>query len=112
MTQPKAALTWCPFPDRESARSVAATLLGEKLIACANILADVESVYEWDGAVSNGEEVAVLFKTTESCLDDLVVRLGECHPYDTPAIIGWVCDVAHSETLQWLALQCHGTGTR
>lgn len=97
-----AALAWSPFPDSESARKVAAQLLDEKLIACANILPGVESVFEYEGKVQCGQEVAVLFKTTDAGLDRLIERLGECHPYDTPAIIGWRCDAAHPQTLNWL----------
>ncbi len=102
MTDRQAALVYCPFPDAQSARAIASNLIKEKLIACANILPAVESVFEWEEAISTEEEVAVLFKTSADCLDKLVVRLGECHPYDTPAILGWRCDAAHPETLQWL----------
>jgi len=43
------ALVWRPFPDRDVARSSAATLLEENLIGCANILGDIESMFVWDG---------------------------------------------------------------
>lgn len=101
-----AALVWCPFPDADSARSAAATLLDERLIACANILGAVESHFVWDGARASGSEVAVLFKTTGDGLAPLVARLGDLHPYDTPAIIGWHCDAAHPASLAWLAATC------
>jgi periplasmic divalent cation tolerance protein len=94
-----AALVWCPFPDADSARSAADTLLDESLIACANILGPIESRFVWDGARAVGSEVAVLFKTTSERLEDVVERLGELHPYDTPAIIGWHADSAHPATL-------------
>ena len=96
------ALVWCPFPDAESARAAAATLLDERLIACANILGAVESHFVWDGARASGSEVGVLFKTTAERLEDLVERLGELHPYETPAIMGWLVDEAHPATLAWL----------
>ena len=102
MSQPAAALVWCPFPDRDSARDAARQLLDEKLIACANLIPNVESVFLWEGEVNSGEEVAVLFKTVASCCDQLVSRLGDLHPYDTPAIVGWNCDFAHPETRNWL----------
>lgn len=98
-----AALVWCPFPDVESARAAADALLDDRLIACANILGSIESRFVWDGARATGTEVAVLFKTTPERLDDVVERLGELHPYDTPAIIGWQADTAHPATFAWLA---------
>lgn len=106
MKKAQAAMAWCPFPDAEAARTIAARLLEAKLIACANILPHVESVFEWQSEVSSASECAVVFKTTADCLDDLVTRLGELHPYETPAILGWRCDVAHPLTLHWLAGQC------
>lgn len=102
MSETEAALVWCPFPDPETARNVAKKMLAEKFVACANILPPMESVFEWDGAISSDRETAVLFKTTGDRLEGLIVRLGECHPYDTPAIIGWRCDSAHPATKTWL----------
>ena len=98
----KGALAYAPFPDRESAREIAGTLLAEKLIACANILGTVEAVFEWQGEQASEEELGVLFKTDVAALDRLVARLGELHPYETPAILGWVCDAGHPATLAWL----------
>lgn len=85
-----AALVWCPFPDAQSARAAADTLLDDALIACANILGPVESRFVWDGARATGSEVGVLFKTTSARLEDAVERLGELHPYDTPATFAWL----------------------
>ena len=98
-----AALVWCPFPDAESARAAADALLDDCLIACANILGGIESRFVWEGARATGSEVAVLFKTTSERLDDVVERLGQLHPYDTPAILGWHADAAHPATFAWLA---------
>lgn len=103
MNEPQAALVWCPFPDVVAAREVAGQLLEEKLIACANILPAIESVFSWGGDISTASECAVLFKTSADRLNRVVEQLGELHPYDTPAIIGWRCEAAHPKTLQWLA---------
>jgi periplasmic divalent cation tolerance protein len=97
-----AALVWCPFPDTAAARAAADALLDEGLIACANILGPIESRFVWEGARATGSEVAVLFKTTSAALEEVTDRLGELHPYDTPAIIGWHADAAHPATFAWL----------
>jgi periplasmic divalent cation tolerance protein len=104
--EPAAALVWCPFPDAESARDIIDRLLDERLIACANILGQIESHFVWEGARATGAETAVLFKTTADALPHLVSQLGAMHPYDTPAIIGWRCDAAHPATMAWLAAAC------
>ena len=99
---PQAALAWCPFPDQDTALAAVKMMLDEGLIACANILPPVQSVFLWEGELNQSAEVAVLFKTTAERLDRLVSRLGEAHPYDTPAVIGWRCGAAHPQTLAWL----------
>lgn len=96
------ALVWCPCPDAQCAKNISEHLLAEKLIACANILPGVESVFEWNGECTSANEVAVLFKTTEALVDKVVDRLGQLHPYDTPAILGWGCEKSHPATLAWL----------
>jgi len=98
----QAALIWCPCPDPETARRLAEQLLKEKLIACANIVPAITSVFEWEGETRSENEAGLLLKTTTALLDQATTRLGEHHPYDTPAIVGWTCDKAHPDTLNWL----------
>lgn len=97
-----AALIWSPFADQASAEAAASRLLDEGLIACANILPAVRSLYIWQGTRGEGSECGVLFKTDSALLDAAVARLADIHPYDTPAITGWRCDAAAPATLAWL----------
>jgi periplasmic divalent cation tolerance protein len=97
------ALIWSPLPDRETAERIAATLLDEALVACANIIGGMTSLFVWKGERGRDEEVGVLFKTNAAVLDRAIARLGELHPYDEPAILGWRCDAAAPDTAAWLA---------
>lgn len=96
------ALIWCPFPDAAAARVAADALLDERLIACANILPAMTSVYVWQGARELGEECGALFKTNAAALAAAIARLAELHPYDEPAVLGWRCDAAAPGTAAWL----------
>ena len=98
-----AALIWCPFGDEDSAAQVASALLDEGLIACANIMPAIRSLYIWQGERGDARETGVLFKTTAALLDQTVARLEALHPYDAPAICGWRCDAAGEATKGWLA---------
>jgi periplasmic divalent cation tolerance protein len=97
------ALIWCPFPDEDSAAAAATRLLDERLVACANILGSLRSLYEWNGTRGDAHEVGVVFKTDGSLLDATVARIAELHPYDTPAVLGWRCEAAAPATAEWLA---------
>ncbi|NVE95370.1 divalent-cation tolerance protein CutA [Altererythrobacter lutimaris] len=97
------ALIYCPFPNREAARAIASQLLDEEWIACANVLGEVESLYQWEGERGQASEVAVLLKTNASLLDRAVARLSDLHPYDVPAVLGWKCDAVGGEAAAWLS---------
>lgn len=99
---PAPALVWCPFPDAAEAGRVTDTLLDEGLIACANIIPGMHTRYVWKGTRATGEEAGALFKTNADLLETLVLRLGQLHPYDEPAILGWRCDAASTGTAAWL----------
>jgi periplasmic divalent cation tolerance protein len=96
------ALIWCPFADPDSAAQIAGRLLDEGLVACANILPPMRSLYRWRGERGEGIEAGVLFKTDAALLDRAMQRLAEMHPYDTPAILGWRADAASPATAGWL----------
>ncbi len=105
----RAALIWCPFPDEQSAREAAGEMLDRKLIACANILSPMTSLFVWEGTRDESLEVGVLFKTLEPHLSAAMAALESLHPYDTPAITGWCADAAAPATLAWLAEVVHAS---
>lgn len=96
------AMVWCPFPDGEAAAVAAKTLLDERLIACANVLPAMHSLFEWNGERGEATEVAMLLKTDAALLDSAIARVAQLHPYREPAVIGWRCDAAHPATAAWL----------
>lgn len=97
-----AALIWCPFASEESASAAAGTLLDEGLIACANILPQIRSLYCWNGERGEAAECAALFKTNSALLQRAAARLEAIHPYEAPAIVGWNADICGEATAEWL----------
>lgn len=91
---------------------MAGRLLDEGLIACADILPAMVSLYVWQGERHQDAEHGVICKTDAALLDRAVARLVELHPYDTPAAIGWRADAAAPETLRWLAELADGPARR
>ncbi|WP_271079043.1 divalent-cation tolerance protein CutA [Aurantiacibacter sp. MUD61] len=108
MSEAVAAMIWCPFPDMESARTAAAQLVEERLIACGNIIPRVESVFRWKGAIETASECGLLCKTDTVTLQKAITRLESLHPYETPAIMALPVSAAPPATLGWLAEQLQG----
>lgn len=70
---------------RETAQTLAQTLVEERLAACVNRVA-CESTYRWDGEVHEEPETILLAKTTADRYDQLRDRVLEVHPHDVPCI--------------------------
>jgi periplasmic divalent cation tolerance protein len=97
------ALIWCPFASEEDGERIARALLAERLVACANILPPMRSLYIWNGAPGEARETGVLFKTDAALLARAVERVAALHPYEEPAVIGWRAAEAPAGTRAWLA---------
>ena len=100
--------TW---PDADVEIEVAGQLVGERLIACANVLPGATAIYEWNGSVQQDTEVPVILKTTARCQEAVIAAVKARHPYDVPAII--VLDAAGGDTayLAWIASQTQQPST-
>ena len=97
-----ASVIWTTFADEDSALESASALLDEQLVACANLVPAIRSLYLWRGERGEARECGVLFKTDASLLDRATARLAEIHPYDAPAVLGWRADTAAKPTAEWL----------
>ena len=69
------------------AKPVARILVESRLAACVNILPAVQSVYRWEGAVSEDGEQLLVIKTVEERIDALKEALFPMHPYDVPEFV-------------------------
>jgi periplasmic divalent cation tolerance protein len=94
------------FPDAETARRVAEKLVAKNLVACANITAQVESVYRWKGEIETGKEALVLFKVTADRYDPFEKELKALHPYEVPEIIALPVTRGSPEYLHWVSESC------
>lgn len=96
------ALAWTTLPDADAAQALIEAVLAERLAACANIIAPLQSHFLWNGAADSAGEVGVLFKTDAARLGALLARVEQLHPYDCPAVLGWPVTAANA-TARWLA---------
>ncbi|MGA9581333.1 MAG: divalent-cation tolerance protein CutA [Allosphingosinicella sp.] len=93
---------YATFASDGEARRIASTLVEERLAACANVLGACNSIYRWQGAIEEGEEVAALFKTRADLADALIARLAELHSYDVPAAVAWPIAGALASYAGWI----------
>jgi periplasmic divalent cation tolerance protein len=90
-------------PEELDARTLAMTLVEERLAACVNILPTMTSIYRWEGKVEEGSEQQLVIKTSPERVDRLRERLGELHPYDVPEFLVLAVADGSASYLAWLA---------
>jgi len=60
------------------------------------------SVYWWQGAVADEEEVVVLMKTTAERWPELAAALPELHPYEVPELLALPVAAGDPRYLAWV----------
>jgi periplasmic divalent cation tolerance protein len=73
--------------SEESARRIARHLVEARVAACVNIIAGVNSVYRWNGAVEEAAEWMLVIKTRQDRFDALKRELAAVHGYEVPELI-------------------------
>ena len=87
-------------PDQ--ARPIAEALVGRELVACVNVLAHVQSVYRWEGAVEHDDEALLVIKTTRAAVPALDAALRELHPYETFELVALDVAGGSADYLAWI----------
>jgi periplasmic divalent cation tolerance protein len=100
----KFAVVLVTAPDLKTARVLAKAALQARLIACANLLPKIESLYRWRGKVESGTEVLLVLKTRKSRLPALEQLIIASHPYDTPEFLVLPLLAGNQPYLRWLDL--------
>jgi len=88
--------------DGAEAELIARTVVEERLAACANMLGATKSVYWWEGQVCEGEEVALVLKTSNGRKSELVSRIRQLHSYDCPCIACLPIVDGNPDFLEWI----------
>jgi len=89
-------------PNKEEAAKIVHSLLNERLIACANIVGPVSSVFWWQGKIDEENEFLVLMKSHKNIFERISERVMEIHSYDVPEIIALPIIEGSQSYLDWL----------
>lgn len=89
-------------PDGDVAERLAATLVGEGLAACANLIPGIVSIYRWKGETHRDAEVLLVLKSTADRCRALTQRVAELHPYDVPEVLVLPVEQGYEPYLAWV----------
>ena len=81
------AIIYTTIEDIKDARKIAKTLTQEQLVACVNIIPNIESVYRWKGKIEYSNEIVLIAKTVDQNVKKAIQRIKQLHKYEIPDII-------------------------
>lgn len=88
--------------DVEEAETIASYLLQEKLIACANIVENVRSLFWWEGKIAKANEALLIIKTNQNLLEKIIKAVQSIHSYEVPEVIALPIVGGNPKYLEWL----------
>ncbi|MBS7647940.1 MAG: divalent-cation tolerance protein CutA [Candidatus Bathyarchaeia archaeon] len=88
--------------SKDEAEKIARKLLEERLIACANIVGLVHSLFWWQGKIDITQEYLILMKTRKDLFAKVAERVKALHSYQTPEIIALPIIEGSKDYLKWL----------
>lgn len=89
--------------SKEQAEKIAKSLVEEHLVACCNIISGVESIYHWEGKVTQDSEFLIILKTRQKLIKKVIKRVKEIHSYEVPEIIFTNLTEGYAPYLKWVS---------
>ena len=94
------------FPDADTARKIVRELVEARLVACGNIIPQIESIYHWQGKLESSAEALAIFKLSSEHYADFESKLQSLHPYDVPEIVCLEISKGLPDYLRWVTESC------
>ncbi len=88
--------------SKQEAEKIADHLLNDKLIACANIIGPITSIFQWSGNLDRAQEHLVLMKSRRDLFERLTEAVTLMHSYKVPEILAIPIVEGSRTYLDWL----------
>ncbi|MFH2012781.1 MAG: divalent-cation tolerance protein CutA [Pseudomonadota bacterium] len=86
----------------EEAVIIGKTLVEERLVACANIIPKIRSIFSWEGVICDENEVMMILKSKESLFQQIKKRVIMLHSYEVPEVITLPICSGSEDYLKWI----------
>lgn len=90
---------------QEEAQEIGERLMEQHLIACANILPQHVTMYEWEGKAVTGTETAMILKSRKELFSRIKTEIRAHHSYECLCIISMDITGGYRPYLDWISEQ-------
>jgi len=94
--------------NAEQAKTIGEALVQERLVACANILAPISSIYWWQGKVQHDTEAVLVAKTRADLVQQAIARVKALHTYTVPCVVSLAIEEGNPDFLSWIETETSG----
>ena len=102
MVQKQAFVIFVTTSSPAEARKIGRALVEEKLVACANIVPQVRSIYRWQGKIRDESEALMVLKTRSGQVQKIIKKVRSLHSYTVPEIIALPIVAGSKDYLRWI----------
>ena len=94
-------ITWTSG-SLDEARKISRKLVEENLVACAQIIPWVESIYMWDNQLETVQESKITLKTTRNNFESVKEFIENNCKYEVPEIIFHKIEGGNQQYMNWI----------
>ena len=102
MTDTHAMLAKTMCSSKAEALAISRALLDARLIACANVLGPVESLFRWKGKIENDHEYMLLMKTQCKHIPEITATVNRLHSYELPELSAFPITAGAPDYIKWI----------
>ena len=95
-------LAYITCKNNKEANQIATKLINNNLIACANIVSNIQSIFKWKSKLIKNKETILLAKTKKSKTKDIVNMVSKIHSYENPCVVFFDVEEGSKQFLTWV----------
>ncbi|MBU6475275.1 MAG: divalent-cation tolerance protein CutA [Alphaproteobacteria bacterium] len=97
-----AVFIYVTVPSEAEAGKIAAALVEQRLVACANAIPGMKSIYRWQGRIARRDEAVLILKTQTHLFPAVETAVRALHPDETPCIVALPVENGNAAYLKWI----------
>ena len=95
-------IVYITVPNNEEARDIAKGLIERRLVACANIIKGVDSIYKWEGKLQEDQEYILIVKSRSCLFKKIRSYVLSVHSAECPCIVMFPIQKGYLPFLHWI----------
>lgn len=88
--------------SRDEAKKIGRALVEARLAACANIIDGMDSIYWWQGKLTEDREAVLIVKTRADLVSAVTARIKALHSYTVPCVVALPILDGNPDYIDWI----------